>query len=68
MPYTTADLERVRAAMTRGELRVQFADRAVQYRSIEELERVETRILQELNPGRPRQSFGVASKGFDSSE
>jgi hypothetical protein len=37
MSWTTADLTAVERAIASGELSVQFADRRVQYRSIDEL-------------------------------
>lgn len=66
MPYTDADLTAIRAALLRGEKVVQFADRSVTYRSIEELQAVEQSILTELTTTRTRgkQTLGVASKGF----
>jgi len=62
--YTSADLDAVRVAILKGERTVQYADRSVTYRSIDELQAVEQRILRELTRTRPKQSFGVASKGF----
>jgi len=66
MAYTEANLIAVRAALLRGELHVQFADRSVTYRSIDELQKVEQAILSELSSTRTRgkQTLGVASKGF----
>lgn len=37
MAWTTADLTKIETAIATGELSVQFADRRVHYRSIEEL-------------------------------
>ena len=64
MAYTSADLDAVRVAILKGERTVQYADRSVTYRSIDELQAVEQRILRELTRTRAKQSFGVASKGF----
>ncbi len=67
MAFTDADLAAVRAALLRGERTVQFADRSVTYRSVEELLQVEQRILHEISPStvtRSKQTLGVASKGF----
>jgi hypothetical protein len=63
--YTSADLTAVRTAILRGERTVQFADRSVTYRSVDELLTVEARILREIG-GRTRtkQTLGVASKGL----
>lgn len=64
--WTEADLIAVRTAMKRGERSVQFADRAVTYRSVDELRTVEAAILGELaaQNTRPRQHKIVATKGF----
>ena len=49
MPYTTSDLERVRAAVAGTELEVQFADgKRVRYRSLSELRRAQSLIESEL--------------------
>ena len=52
--------------MKRGERSVQFADRVVTYRSVDELRTVEAAILGELSSQnfRPRQHKIVATKGF----
>ena len=39
MAWTQSDLDAIEAAMASGELDVQYKDRRVRYRSIEELER-----------------------------
>jgi len=65
--YTEADLTAVRAAIAKGERSVQFADRSVTYRSMDELFQAEERIagaLATATSTRPKQSFAVASKGF----
>lgn len=68
MPYTQSDLDAIRAAIAKGERMVTFADRSVTYRSIDELFQAEARIASALataaSPGRPKQSFGVGTKGF----
>lgn len=69
MAYTEADLTAVRTALLRGERTVQFADRSVTYRSVEELQKVEDRILRELGltstTRRKKQTCGVCvSKGL----
>ena len=67
MAYTEADLTAIRVAIAKGEKSVQFADRSTTYRSMEELFQAEERIagaLATATSTRPRQSFGVASKGF----
>ncbi len=67
MAFTDADLTAVRTALTKGERVVQYADRSVTYRSVEELLQVEQRILRELTPSttaRSKQTFLVGNKGF----
>lgn len=63
MAFTTDDLEAIRRAIASGERSVQFADRSVTYRSMEELLSAETRIASELS-ARPKQSLGYSEKGF----
>jgi hypothetical protein len=66
--YTAADLAAIDAVIARGELSVEFADRRVTYRSIDELLRARAVIAAELDAGaaepRPRQYLGYTSKGF----
>lgn len=65
MAYTQAQLDAIRATIARGELRVDYADRSVTYRSIEELLQAEQRIAAALNTtGRPKQAYGTSSKGL----
>lgn len=64
MPFSQADLDAIRATIAKGELRVDFADRSVTYRSIAELLQAEARIAGALTTGRQKQSFGTASKGL----
>lgn len=62
--YTDADLAAIRSAIAKGERSVQFADRQVVYRSIDELLKAEQRITAALSTGRAKQSLGVAGKGL----
>lgn len=64
MAYTSEDLAAIRAAIARGERVVQFADRSITYRSMEELIKAEDRIAAALRTSRSKQSLGVATKGF----
>ena len=63
MAYTSDDLTAIQTAIAKGEKTVQFADRAVTYRSISELLEAEKRISGALG-ARPRQSLGYSEKGF----
>lgn len=67
--YTVADLAAVRRAIARGEKRVQFADRTVDYRDISELLDAESRIVSFLQAAaatrvRSKQAYGITSSGF----
>ena len=63
MSFTSADLAAVEAAIARGEAQVQFADRSVTYRSIEDLLRAREAIKASLT-ARVRQTLVVGSKGW----
>lgn len=63
--FTQSQLDAIRAAIARGEKTVQFADRSVTYRSIEELLEAEKRITQALRTSaRSKQTLIVTSNGF----
>lgn len=65
MAYTDAQLTAIRSAIAKGELEVEFSDRRVRYRSIEELLKAEERIAGSLRTNtRPKQLLGVACKGL----
>lgn len=68
MGFTTTDLAAIQTAIARGELEVEFSDRRVRYRSMDELLQAEARITEALTssatPIRPKQTIGVAGKGF----
>jgi hypothetical protein len=63
MAFTQADLDAIDAALKRGESSVSFADRRVDYRSVEELLLVRELVSKSI-AGRPKQTLVVASKGF----
>lgn len=48
MSYTQADLDGLRKAMAKGVLRVRMGERDVTYRTIEEMEKVERKIVKAL--------------------
>jgi hypothetical protein len=65
MAYSQSDLQAIQSAIAKGELRVTFADRSVEYRSIDDLMKAEAHIANALSAGtRSKQSFGTSSKGF----
>lgn len=61
--FTQDDLKAVRTAIARGEKTVQFQDRTVTYRSMDELISAERFIVSELTT-RPRQMTAYATKGL----
>lgn len=65
MPFTDTDLTAIERAIAKGELEVEFADRRVRYRSIEELRVARSEILGALGlVPRPKQTRLYASKGL----
>nr|DAP68878.1 MAG TPA: hypothetical protein [Caudoviricetes sp.] len=54
MAYTEDDLKRVKAAIAKGEMSVQYGDKRVQYRSIPELQAAANLIAREINNITPR--------------
>ncbi len=72
MAYTQADLESLQAALAKGEKRVSFGDKTVEYRSVEELQAAiatvkralfEQAVATGLWPGAPRQIRITTTKG-----
>lgn len=64
MAFSQADLAAVQAAIARGERSVQYADRVVTYRSIQELEQAARIIAKSLQTSRSKQTLLVGTKGF----
>lgn len=71
--YTEAQLQALRDALTKGEKRVTFGDKTVEYRSVEELKlaiaEVEAAMRKDavatgLYPRAPRQIRVTTGKGF----
>jgi hypothetical protein len=56
MPYTTDQLQALQNALASGERRVRFADREVEYRSVEELKAAirEAQASLGIDPDTPR--------------
>ncbi|TDQ43802.1 MULTISPECIES: phage head-tail joining protein [Burkholderiales] len=72
MAYTQADLDALQAALAKGEKRVSFGDKTVEYRSVEELQAAIRQVKRELFeqavatglwPGAPRQIRLHTTKG-----
>jgi hypothetical protein len=73
MAYTEVQLQALEAAVAKGEKRVSFGDKTVEYRSVEELKdairEVKRGLLEQaaasgLWPGAPRQIRITTGKGF----
>lgn len=73
MAYTQEHLELLEAALAKGEKRVSFGDKTVEYRSVDELKTAIEIIKRDLFeqaaatglwPGAPRQIRITTSKGF----
>lgn len=72
MAYTQADLDALQAALAKGEKRVSFGDKTVEYRSVEELQAAIRQVKRDLFeqavatglwPGAPRQIRLHTTKG-----
>ena len=72
MAYTQSDLEALQAALAKGEKRVSFGDKTVEYRSVEELQAAIRQVKRDLFeqavatglwPGAPRQIRITTTKG-----
>lgn len=73
MAYTEAELHALQSALAKGERRVSFGDKTVEYRTVDELRtairEVRRGLMQQaaetgLIPGAPRQIRVTTSKGF----
>jgi hypothetical protein len=73
MAYTEVQLQALEAALAKGEKRVSFGNKTVEYRSVEELKdairEVKRGLLEQaaasgLWPGAPRQIRVTTGKGF----
>jgi hypothetical protein len=73
MAYTQAHLDALEASLAKGERRVTFADKTVEYRSVDELKaairEVKRNLFEQaaatgLWPGAPRQIRVTTNKGF----
>ena len=72
MAYTQSDLDALQAALAKGEKRVSFGDKTVEYRSIEELQAAIRAVKRDLHeqavatglwPSAPRQIRITTTKG-----
>ena len=56
MAYTQQDLQRIERALVKGELEVQFQDRRARYRSVDEMLRIRSEIVRNLEDAAPASS------------
>lgn len=54
MSFTSSDLDAINRAIARGERRVTFSDRTVEYRDVDELLRARNAIRTELAQSQPQ--------------
>lgn len=64
MAYTQADLDAIQEALASGALTVKHRDRQVTYRSIAELERVESKIKAQLGQAGTRRNSPIFKSGY----
>ena len=73
MAYTEAQLQALESALVKGEKRVSFGDKTVEYRSVDELKAAIREVKRGISeqatatglwPGPPRQIRVTTSKGF----
>ncbi|BCO30101.1 hypothetical protein TspCOW1_02040 [Thiohalobacter sp. COW1] len=68
MAYTTADREVLERALARGERRVTFGDKTVEYRSVDELRAalrdIDAALARQAGQSRVRQIRVTTSKGL----
>ena len=64
MAFTQADLDAINEAIASGAVEVEYADKKVRYRSLDDMKRVRTEIENELSPNGRRCSrrYGVYYK------
>lgn len=67
MAFTQADIDELKKAIKTGALEVQYTDRRVKYRSLDEMMRLLRTMEDEAgvsNPGKPSAGYPTFSKGF----
>lgn len=63
MAYTQADLQAIERAIAGCELEVQYADKKIKYRSMDELFRAKAEIVKELMPRKTSRCFQLRHSG-----
>ena len=68
MAYTQANLDTLKAALASGTLRIQYEDRAIVYRDLDEIRQaiqiVEAELAQQAGTPRQTRSYAKFSKGY----
>lgn len=67
MSFTESDLDAINRAIAKGERRVSFTDRTVEYRDVDELLRARNAIRAEIarsHPGSRRRIWPMRGTGF----
>jgi hypothetical protein len=59
--YTQQQLDALRAAISTGMLRVRYADRDVEYRSLNDMQRLEQVMMQALGQQSAKNRYSLAS-------
>lgn len=65
MAYTQADVDRLKAAIAQGVRRVHFNDRDIEFRDLDEMERILAIMQADVTPGRQRYRVATFTKGLD---
>lgn len=63
MAYTSEQLTALENAIAEGVLKVEYGDKKVEYRSLNEMIRIRDIIKQALGDGKPRRTYAAFSKG-----
>jgi hypothetical protein len=63
MAYTPQQLEALDAAIAEGTLKVEYGDKKVEYRSLNEMLKIRTIIAAALGEGQPCRTYASFSKG-----
>lgn len=64
MSYTQSDLDSLRKAMAKGVLRAKYGERDITYRSMEEMERQERRMVKALGQASTTRYYPTFGNGL----
>lgn len=64
MAYTPQQLEALDAAIAEGTLKVEYGDKKVEYRSLNEMLKIRNLIAAELGTAAPRRTYASFDKGL----